>query len=67
MEGLEAGRPEVIYEKTANWSEIAGLMLQARGYETHVMEGGSEAWVAQGLHHPRRPARPASHDPPTNR
>lgn len=24
-------------------------MLQARAYEGHVMEGGSEAWVAQGL------------------
>jgi rhodanese-related sulfurtransferase len=48
----------VIYGKTANRSEVARLMLQARGYEAHVMEGGSEAWVAQGLHHPRRPARP---------
>jgi rhodanese-related sulfurtransferase len=49
MEGLEAGRPVVIYGKTANRSEVARLMLQARGYEAHVMEGGSEAWVAQGL------------------
>ena len=48
----------VINGKTANRSEVARLMLQARGYEAHVMEGGSEAWVAQGLHHPRRPARP---------
>jgi hypothetical protein len=43
MEGLEAGRPVVIYGKTANWSEVARLMLQARGYENHVREGGSEA------------------------
>jgi rhodanese-related sulfurtransferase len=49
MEGLEAGRPVVIYGKTANRIEVARLMLQARGYEAHVMEGGSEAWVAQGL------------------
>lgn len=49
MEGLEAGRPVVIYGKTANRSEVARLMLQARGGEAHVMEGGSEAWVAQGL------------------
>jgi hypothetical protein len=33
MEGLEAGRPVVIYGKTANWSEVARLMLQARGGE----------------------------------
>ena len=50
MEGLHAGRPVVIYGKSANRSEVARLMLQARGYETHVMEGGSEAWVAQRLH-----------------
>jgi hypothetical protein len=31
MEGIEAGRPEVIYGKTANRSEVARLMLQARG------------------------------------
>ena len=49
MESLEAGRPVVIYDKTATRSEVARLMLQARGYEAHVMEGGSEAWVAQGL------------------
>jgi rhodanese-related sulfurtransferase len=49
MEGLEAGRPVVIYGKTANRSEVARLMLQARGSEAHVMEGGSEAWAAQGL------------------
>jgi 3-mercaptopyruvate sulfurtransferase SseA len=49
MEGLEAGRPVVIYGKTANRSEVARLMLQAWGYEAHVMEGDSEAWVAQGL------------------
>lgn len=39
----------MIYGKTANRIEVARLMLQARGYEAHVMEGGSEAWVAQGL------------------
>ena len=43
MEGLEAGRPVVIYGKASNRSEVARLMLQARVYETHVMEGGSEA------------------------
>ena len=49
MEGLHAGRPVVIYGKTANRSDVARLMLQARGYGAHVMEGGSETWVAQGL------------------
>jgi rhodanese-related sulfurtransferase len=48
-EGLDPGRPEVIYCRTANRSEVAGLMLQARGFETSVVEGGSEAWVAEDL------------------
>jgi rhodanese-related sulfurtransferase len=48
-EGLDPDRPVVIYCRTANRSEVARLMLEARGFEASVMEGGSEAWVAQGL------------------
>jgi rhodanese-related sulfurtransferase len=39
----------VIYCRTANRSEVARLMLEARGFEAHVMAGGSEAWVGEGL------------------
>jgi rhodanese-related sulfurtransferase len=49
MEGLETGKPVVIYCRTANRSEVAKLMLEARGFEASIMEGGSEAWVADGL------------------
>jgi rhodanese-related sulfurtransferase len=49
MEGLESDKPVVIYCRTANRSEVARAMLEARGVEAHVMEGGSENWVAQGL------------------
>jgi rhodanese-related sulfurtransferase len=48
-EGLDQNRPVVIYCKTANRSEVARLMLEARGFEAHVMAGGSEAWVSEGL------------------
>src|SRR5688500_13715207 len=48
-EALDPGRPVVIYCRTANRSEVAKLMLEARGFDASVMEGGSEAWVAQGL------------------
>jgi rhodanese-related sulfurtransferase len=48
-EGLDNDLPVVIYCRTANRSEVARLMLQARGFEAHVMAGGSEAWVDQGL------------------
>jgi rhodanese-related sulfurtransferase len=46
---LDPSKPVVIYCKTANRSEVAALMLEARGFKTTVMEGGSEAWVAEGL------------------
>lgn len=48
-EVLDPGRPVVIYCRTANRSEVAKLMLEARGFDASVMEGGSEAWVAEGL------------------
>jgi rhodanese-related sulfurtransferase len=48
-EGLDPGKPVLIYCRTANRSEVAKLMLEARGYDASIMEGGSEAWVAQGL------------------
>ena len=49
MEGLDPSKPVVVYCKTANRSEVARLMLEARGYRAHVMAGGSEAWVQEGL------------------
>jgi rhodanese-related sulfurtransferase len=48
-EDLDPSRPVVIYCRTANRSEVARLMLEAKGFQTHVMAGGSEAWVAEGL------------------
>jgi rhodanese-related sulfurtransferase len=48
-EGLDPERPVVIYCKTASRSEVARLMLEAKGFRANVMEGGSEAWVAEGL------------------
>ena len=46
---LDPSRPVVVYCRTANRSEVARLMLEAKGFEAHVMAGGSEAWVAAGL------------------
>lgn len=47
--GLDPGRPVVAYCKSGPRSEVATLMLQARGFEAYNMEGGSEAWHGQGL------------------
>jgi len=46
---LDAGRPVVIVCKSGNRSELAALMLQARGFEAENFEGGTEAWFAAGL------------------
>jgi rhodanese-related sulfurtransferase len=46
---LDRGRPVVAVCRSGNRSELAALMLQARGYEAHNMRGGMEAWEAAGL------------------
>lgn len=46
---LDAGRPVVVVCKTGNRSELAALMLQARGYRAENFEGGTESWAAAGL------------------
>lgn len=49
MEGLERDRPVVAVCKTGNRSEVAALMLRARGFDAYNLESGSEAWVEAGL------------------
>lgn len=49
QERLDPGRPVIVVCKTGNRSELAALMLQARGFEAHNLEGGTEAWVGAGL------------------
>jgi rhodanese-related sulfurtransferase len=46
---LDPGRPVVAVCRSGNRSELATLMLQARGFEAYNMVGGMEAWVRQGL------------------
>ncbi len=54
MEGRDPGRisterPLVVVCRTGNRSELATLILQARGYDAHNLEGGMEAWAAANL------------------
>ena len=48
-EGLDRGRPVLVVCKVGSRSELAALMLQARGFNAENLEGGTEAWVAAGL------------------
>ncbi len=49
MDGIEPGRPVVAVCRTGARSEVATLMLRARGFEAFNLEGGLEAWENEGL------------------
>ena len=57
-EGLDPDKPVVAYCKTANRSEVARLMLRAKGFDAATMEGGGEAWVEEGLPFPTPAGEP---------
>lgn len=46
---LDRGKPVLVVCKVGSRSELAALMLQARGFEAENLEGGTEAWIAAGL------------------
>src|SRR5438067_13876266 len=46
---LDRSRPVVAVCRSGNRSELAALMLQARGYEAYNLVGGMEEWARQGL------------------
>ena len=46
---LDASKPVVVICRTGNRSELATMMLQARGFEAYNLEGGIEAWAKEGL------------------
>ncbi len=46
---LEKDRPVLVVCKVGSRSELAALMLQARGFDAQNLEGGTEAWVGAGL------------------
>jgi rhodanese-related sulfurtransferase len=46
---LDAGEPVVVVCRSGNRSELATLMLQARGFDAHNLEGGMEEWERAGL------------------
>lgn len=46
---LDPDKPVVVICRSGNRSELATMMLQARGFDAHNLEGGIEAWVADGL------------------
>ena len=46
---LDQNKSVAVICRSGNRSELATLMLQARGFEAYNVEGGMEAWAAEGL------------------
>jgi rhodanese-related sulfurtransferase len=46
---LDPTIPVAVICRSGNRSELATMMLQARGYEATNVEGGMEAWAAEDL------------------
>ena len=45
---LDTAKPVAVICRTGNRSELATMMLQARGYDATNVEGGMEDWQAAG-------------------
>src|SRR3954467_10798120 len=46
---LDKAKPIAVICRTGNRSELATMMLQARGFDARNVEGGMEAWEAAAL------------------
>ncbi|MBI4259287.1 MAG: rhodanese-like domain-containing protein, partial [Actinobacteria bacterium] len=46
---IDPDRPVVLVCRSGNRSELAALMLQARGFEAYNLAGGVEEWSALDL------------------
>ena len=46
---IDAARPVVCVCRSGNRSELASVMLRARGLDAYNMQGGLEAWEQAGL------------------
>jgi rhodanese-related sulfurtransferase len=46
---LDQSKPVFVVCRTGNRSELASVMLRARGYHAENMEGGMEEWQRLGL------------------
>jgi len=49
LDGITTDRPVAVVCRVGNRSELATLILRARCYEAHNLEGGMERWAAAGL------------------
>src|SRR5213080_4208030 len=46
---LDPDRPVAVVCRSGNRSELASLMLKAKGFDAHNMRDGMEGWAREGL------------------
>jgi rhodanese-related sulfurtransferase len=49
IEDLDTAKPVAVVCRSGNRSELASLMLKARGFDAHNMRDGMEGWAKEGL------------------
>ena len=49
IEELDTAKPVAVVCRSGNRSELASLMLKARGFDAHNMRDGMEGWAREGL------------------
>ena len=49
IEDLDTAKPVAVVCRSGNRSELASLMLKARGFDAHNMRDGMEGWAREGL------------------
>jgi rhodanese-related sulfurtransferase len=49
IDELDTGKPVAVVCRSGNRSELASLMLKARGFDAHNMRDGMEGWAREGL------------------
>jgi rhodanese-related sulfurtransferase len=57
---LDPGKPVVVVCRSGNRSELATLMLQARGFQAYNLAGGMVEWDQEGLPYSTPDGRPGS-------
>ena len=58
VDGLDTSTPVAVVCRSGNRSELASLMLKARGFDAHNMRDGMEGWDREGLPYSTPEGRP---------
>src|SRR6266516_7625678 len=49
VDRLDTGKPVAVICRSGNRSELASLMLKAKGFDAHNVRDGMEGWDREGL------------------